>query len=222
MNASPPPYLRTGTAPPIAERAASWDARFASEGFTYGSRPNVFLAQEAPRLLSPGSAVVDLGAGEGRNAVWLAEQGYRVTALDFSEAGLAKAQALATERGVALETLHADLAYWVPDRRWDAAVCTFLHLRLGERLRFYTAVQAALKPGGLFLAEWFRPEQRTMGYTSGGPPTVDYLVRPAELEQHFTWGSVLRCEPADVTLAEGTYHQGPAATVRFVFRKGTF
>lgn len=219
MSASPPPYLSREGATPRPQRAAHWDARFASEGFTYGARPNAFLAAEAPRLLAPGCSVVDLGAGEGRNAVWLAEQGFRVTAIDFSEVGLEKTRAFAAERGVEVETVLADLAHWVPDRQWDAAVCTFLHLRLGERLHFYTAVQAALRPGGLFLAEWFRPEQRTMGYTSGGPPTVDLLVKPAELEQQFTWGEILRCEATDVTLAEGVYHQGPAATVRFVFRK---
>jgi SAM-dependent methyltransferase len=221
VHTTPPPYLRQEVAPPLTERAALWDARFASEGFTYGSKPNVFIASEANKL-SPGAEVVDLGAGEGRNAVWLAEQGFKVTALDVSEAGLAKARALADERGVALETRQVDLAYWRPDRQWDAAVCTYLHLRPAERLRFYTAVQAALRPGGLFLAEWFRPEQRTMGYTSGGPPTVDPLVKPAELESHFPWGRILHCAPADITLSEGTYHQGPAAVVRFVFQKGDY
>jgi SAM-dependent methyltransferase len=218
---SAPPYLQNDFAPPIMERSAAWDARFASEGFTYGAKPNVFIAQEATRL-PVGAALIDLGCGEGRNAVWLAEQGFRVTAVDFSEAGLEKTRALAAERGVEVATVQADLAFWRPDRQWDAAVCTFLHLRLGERLRFYTAVQAALKPGGIFLAEWFRPEQRTMGYTSGGPPTVDYLVKAAELEQHFTWGRILYCESVDITLSEGTYHQGPAAVVRLAFQKGTF
>jgi SAM-dependent methyltransferase len=208
-----------GTLPPIAERAASWDARFESEGFTYGARPNVFIAERAG-LLPAGGSVVDLGSGEGRNAVWLAEQGFEVTALDFSEAGLAKARSLAASRGVEIETQQVDLAYWRPERKWDAAVCSFLHLRLGGRLRFYTAVQAALRPSGVFVAEWFRPEQRTMGYTSGGPPTVDYLVEPEELREHFRWGEILECEAADVTLSEGTYHQGPAAVVRLVFRRG--
>ncbi len=213
------PYLPPDTAPPIADRAAFWDARFASEGFTYGSKPNVFVAQQAERL-APGSEVVELGCGEGRNAVWLAEQGHRVTAIDYSEAGLEKAAALADEHGVEVEFVQADLAFWLPKRRWDAAVCTFVHMRLAERLRFYTAMQVALRPGGLLVAEWFRPEQRTMGYTSGGPPTVDRMVKPAELEEHFTWGRVLHCEAADVTLSEGAYHQGPAATVRFIFEKG--
>ncbi len=211
-NATPPP-------PPIAARAAFWDARFGSELYTYGTRPNTFVAEEAHRFPA-GAELLDLGAGEGRNAVFLAEQGYRVTALDYAEEGLRNPRALAAERGVAVETVLADLGYWMPNRQWAGLVCTFVHLRLGERLRFYTAVQAALKPGALLVAEWFRPEQRTDGYTSGGPPTLDLMVKPRELEQHFIWGDILLCEPTDVTLNEGSFHQGPAATVRFIFRKG--
>jgi SAM-dependent methyltransferase len=217
---SSPPFLQDPQPPPIDERAAAWDARFACEGFTYGARPNQFVAAAAPDLPA-GAELVDLGSGEGRNAVWLAEQGFRVTAVDFSEAGLNKTRALARQRGVAVETVRADLGFWRPERQWDVAVCTFLHLRLAERLRFYTAVQAALRPGGLFVAEWFRPEQRTLGHTSGGPPTADLLIEPAELERHFRWGTIRMCEPADVTLAEGAYHQGPAAVVRFVFERGS-
>lgn len=205
----------------LEERAAAWDARFSSVGFTFGSRPNVFVAGQAIRI-PEGANVVDFGAGEGRNAVWLAEQGFKVTAIDFSATGLEKAKNLAEERGVTIETQLADIAFWKPDRQWDVAICTYLHLRLSQRLAFYRAAQAALRPGGLFIGQWFRPEQRTMGYTSGGPPTIDFLIEPSELEQYFKWGNILQCEPADITLAEGAYHQGPAAVVQLVFERGAF
>lgn len=204
---------------PLADRSAFWDARFGSEVYTYGVRPNAFIAQEANRFPA-GSELVDLGTGEGRNAVFLAEQGHHVTGIDYAETGLEKMRTLARERGVEVETAQADLAFWTPAQQWDGAVCTFVHMRLGERVRFYTAMQAALKPGALLIAEWFRPEQRKDGYTSGGPPTLDLLVKPRELEQHFVWGDILLCEPAEPTLNEGPFHQGPAATVRFIFRKG--
>ncbi len=204
---------------PIAERSAFWDARFGSEVYTYGTRPNTFIAAEAHRF-PDGADLLDIGCGEGRNAVWLAEQGFSVTAIDYAEAGLAKTRTLASEHGAEIETEHADLGYWMPTRQWDGAICTFVHLRMSERLRLFTAIQAALKPGALLIAEWFRPEQRTDGYTSGGPPTLDLMVKPRELRQHFIWGDILLCEPTDVTLNEGPFHQGPAATVRFIFRKG--
>ncbi|MEM1041995.1 MAG: class I SAM-dependent methyltransferase [Bacteroidota bacterium] len=204
---------------PIAERSAFWDARFGSEVYTYGTRPNTFIAAETPRFPA-GADLLDLGCGEGRNAVWLAGQGFGVTAIDYAEAGLEKTRALAAERGVTVATEHADLGFWMPKRQWDGVVCTFVHLRMSERLRLFTAIQAALKPGALLVAEWFRPEQRTDGYTSGGPPTLDLMVKPRELRQHFIWGDILLCEPTDVTLNEGPFHQGPAATVRFIFRKG--
>jgi SAM-dependent methyltransferase len=211
-NATPPPVS-------LAERSAFWDARFGSEVYTYGTRPNAFIAEEAHRF-PVAAEIADLGSGEGRNAVFLAEKGYRVTAMDYAEAGLEKTRTLAEDHGVAIETVQADLAYWTPERPWDGLVCTFLHLRLGERVRLYTAMQAALRPGGLLVAEWFRPEQRKDGYTSGGPPTLDLMVKPRELRQHFIWGDILHCEAAEVTLNEGPFHQGPAATVRFIFQKG--
>lgn len=212
LDNTPPPA-------PIAERSAFWDARFGSEVYTYGTRPNTFIAAEAHRF-PDGADLLDLGCGEGRNAVWLAEKGFHVTAIDYAEAGLEKTRTLAAERGVEVETVLADLGYWMPQRQWDGVICTFVHLRMSERLRLFTAIQAALKPGALLLAEWFRPEQRTDGYTSGGPPTLDLMVKPRELHQHFIWGDILLCEPTDVTLNEGPFHQGPAATVRFIFRKG--
>lgn len=218
---STPPTSRDESRRSLEEKAAAWDTRFFSTDFTYGSRPNVFLAEQAARI-PPGSSVVDLGAGEGRNAVWLAEQGFDVTAVDYSAVGLEKAQKLADERGVTIKTELADISLWKPNRLWDAAVCTFLHLSLNHRIKFYTAVQAALRPGGFFIGQWFRPEQRTMGFTSGGPPTIDLMIEPSELEQYFKWGEILLCEPADITLAEGAYHQGPAAVVQIVFQRGDF
>lgn len=219
MNAPRPPAGDDLAAAALHPRAAFWEARFESEVYTYGTRANAFIEQEAGRI-APGSEVLDLGCGEGRNAVFLAERGHRVSALDFAEAGLAKTRALAEERGVEVETVLADLAAWMPERQWDALVCTFVHLRFGERLRLYTAMQAALRPGGLLLAEWFRPEQRTGGHTSGGPATLDRLVQVRELRERFIWGEQILCAPADVTLNEGPFHQGPAATVRLIFRKG--
>ena len=194
-----------------------WDEQFAGEAFRYGTRPNAFVAAEAARI-PVGAEVIAVGAGEGRNAVWLAARGYRVTALDLSGVGLAKTRKLAEAQGVAVETLHADVRTWHPNRTWDAAICTFLHLGPTKRPALYRALREALRPGGLLIAEWYRPEQRLLGYTSGGPPDVAMMVTEDELRSAFAGDDVLVAEAVEMDLEEGV-HQGRAATVRLIVRR---
>lgn len=84
-----------------------WDQNFSAAGYKYGTAPNAFLVWQAQRL-APASDVLVPGDGEGRNGVWLAQQGHRVTAMDGSTVGLQKTQALAAERGVDITTVHGD------------------------------------------------------------------------------------------------------------------
>ncbi|MEM8559006.1 MAG: class I SAM-dependent methyltransferase, partial [Bacteroidota bacterium] len=148
----------------------------------------------------------------------------RVTALDFAAEGLAKTNALAAEHGVAVETVQADVTAWDPPQQWDAVVATFLHLPEDLRPALYGLVRRALRPGGVFVAEWYRPEQRTGGYTSGGPPTVAMLVAPSELQAHFGRdprdnAGLLVLDAVEAVLDEGAYHQGMAALTRVVWQK---
>lgn len=194
-----------------------WDEQFADAAFRYGTAPNAFVEAQAGRIPA-GADVIAVGAGEGRNAVWLAEQGFQVTALDLSEVGLAKTRRLATERGVVVATVQADVRTWQPERTWDAAVCTFLHLGPTKRPALYRALRAALRPGGLLLAEWYRPEQRTQGYTSGGPPDVAMMVSLEELRAAFAADDVLVAEAVEVDLNEGVHH-GLASTARLLVQR---
>lgn len=195
-----------------------WNERYRGGGYAYGMRPNDFLAQEVRRLTPP-AEVVELGAGEGRNAVFFAEQGFRVTAVDYAAAGLAKTRRLAQARGVPVETVQADLLAWQPDRRWDAVLVTFLHLPPEDRPALYRLVHQILRPGGLLLAEWFTPEQVTAGYASGGPKSAEMMVPPDELRLHFEAGGIRLLETRTVELDEGPYHQGTASVVRFVWQQ---
>ncbi len=199
--------------------AQFWNDRFAAEEFVYGEAPNQFVAAAAEAWLPDAPDVLTLGAGEGRNAVHLARQGHAVTALDYSTEGLAKTRRLADAAGVTVDPLHADVRSWTPDRTWDAVVTTFLHLPPDERPAFYRLIQQCLRPGGLLVAEWFRPEQRTDGYTSGGPPEVDMMVTADELREHFAADGIERLSAETPVLDEGPHHSGPAATVRVVWRK---
>jgi SAM-dependent methyltransferase len=104
-----------------------WDERYSQEGFVYGTEPNEFLAAVAGRI--PAGPVLSLGEGEGRNAAYLASLGHRVVAVDQSEVGLAKARALAADRGLTIETVRADLATFpIEPGAWAGIVSIFCHL----------------------------------------------------------------------------------------------
>ncbi len=189
-----------------------WDERFAGEGYVYGTRPNAWLASVAGRLRA-GSRILSLGEGEGRNAVWLAQQGHRVEAVDGSAVGLAKAQRLAAERGVALATTVADLAAYRPEpKSWDAVILIFLHLPPPLRVAVHASAEAALVPGGRLVVEAFTPRQ--LALSSGGPRQAELLYEVATLRADFpviTWEE-LREE--EIELDEGPLHRGRAAVVR--------
>jgi SAM-dependent methyltransferase len=198
--------------------ATFWNDRFRSDTYVYGTAPNRFVRAQVNRW-SEDASVLELGAGEGRNAIFLAEQGRDVTALDYAEEGLRKLKQLAEARGVSVDTVQADVTTWTPDRQWDGVVNTFLHLPPAERPALYQTMQAALRPGGVLVAEWFRPEQITGGYDSGGPPTVEMMVTEDELRTHFPEKGVQLLRAVETTLDEGPYHRGPAAVVRLVWKR---
>jgi len=192
--------------------ASIWDERFSGEGYVYGTAPNGWLEAWAGRL-EPGSRVLSLGEGEGRNGVWLATQGHRVEAVDGSSVGLGKARRLATERGVAIQTTVADLATFVPaSGAYDAVVLIFLHLPPPLRSLVHARAEAALAPGGVMVLEAFTPRQ--LAFTSGGPKQLELLYEPVALRLDLpgiAW-EVLREE--EIELDEGPLHRGKAAVVR--------
>ncbi len=131
---------------PAMERD-EWDRRYGGSDLLWTATPNRFLVSEVEGM-EPGAAL-DVGCGEGRNAVWLAEQGWRVTGVDFSEVGLDKARRLAEDRGVGVEWVAADLRSYRPaESSYDLVVVLYLHLLADERRAIHAALAAALRPGG--------------------------------------------------------------------------
>jgi SAM-dependent methyltransferase len=194
-----------------------WDDRYAEPGFAYGTEPNAWLVRHAARI-PPGGRVLSLGEGEGRNAVWLAERGLIVEAVDSSPIALAKARHLAASRGVAISTVVADVADYRPSpATYDAVVLVFLHLPPPLRRAVHAAAAAALKPGGVLIIEAFTPRQ--LAYSSGGPRQAELLYEPVELERDFPGMTWERFAEEEVALAEGAYHHGQAAVVRGVGRR---
>jgi 2-polyprenyl-3-methyl-5-hydroxy-6-metoxy-1,4-benzoquinol methylase len=194
-----------------------WDQNFSVAGYKYGTSPNAFLVEQASRL-APGSDVLVPGDGEGRNSVWLAKQGHSVTAMDASSVGLQKAQALATEQGVALQTVFGDLADWAPEPgQFDAVVLIYVHLPEAIRQAAHRRLAAGLRPGGWLVLESFHPGQLPL--TSGGPKDVTMLYTPAMLANDFA--GLLEQDMAwdgETMLSEGPGHQGLAHVTRWVGR----
>lgn len=197
--------------------AAQWDSRFAGEAYAYGTQPNDFLAEHAA-LIPPASRVLSLAEGEGRNGVYLATLGHRVTGVDASRVGLEKAQRLAAERGVRLETVVSDLAdYRIEPGRWDAVVSIFCHLPQPLRRRVFRAVVEGLRPGGLVLLEAYTPDQ--LQHRTGGPPVPELLYTAAGLREDFAGLELLVLRERERDVVEGRLHTGRAAVVQLVARK---
>lgn len=195
----------------------AWDERYAGGGFQFGEAPNLFLLSQAHRMRR-GLRALAVGDGEGRNGVWLAEQGMEAMSVDWSGVGLAKAQALAARRGVALSTVTADVARWTwPVAGFDVIAWIFVHLPPEDRALASAGALRALAPGGLLLLEAFTPAQE--GRRSGGPKDASLLWSRALVERHFAGLEVLELLEGTVALDEGPRHQGLAEVVRAVLRK---
>jgi 2-polyprenyl-3-methyl-5-hydroxy-6-metoxy-1,4-benzoquinol methylase len=154
-----------------------WDKRFGKKGFALGKDPNPFLKKHT-RLLLKGKAL-DIATGEGRNAVYLAQHGFEVDALDISEKGLKKAQKLAREQGVKINTFLVDLGqYEIEKERYDL-IANFYFLKR----RLIPRIKQGLKKGGRVIFETYLLEHRTLG--TGGPKQAKYFLKPNELLRLF-------------------------------------
>jgi SAM-dependent methyltransferase len=194
-----------------------WNSRYAESGYAYGTEPNAFLVAQK-KYFRPGGKALAVADGEGRNGVWLAQQGLDVLSVDVSEAGLEKARELAADRGVRLRTERADLTTWTwPEAQYDLVAAIFIHFPPEVRARMHRAMFQALKPGGVLILEAFTPEQ--LEYRSGGPPLVEMLYTADMLRIDFAGGEFLGIEGLVTELAEGKYHRGPAAVVRLLLRR---
>ena len=201
--------------PAPAGPGTPWDARYASQDYFYGTAPNDFLAAHAGMIDGP---VLSLAEGEGRNAVFLARRGLQVRGVDSSAVGLAKAQRLAAEHGVAIDTTVADLAGYLPERgHYAAVVSVFAHLPSAVRAQLYPRVEQALRPGGLVLLEAYAEGQ--LARDTGGPKDLDMLMSVDKLRTAFPSLEPLLLREVERDVHEGCGHTGRAQVVQFIGRK---
>ncbi|TCJ11881.1 class I SAM-dependent methyltransferase [Parasulfuritortus cantonensis] len=194
-----------------------WDQRYDREEYVYGTAPNDFLVASVGRLRT-GGRVLCLGEGEGRNGVWLAGQGFRVTGLDASAVGLAKAHRLAEQAGVEIETRQVDLAQAdLGSAEWDAVVSIFCHLPPDLRRRVHAGVVRALRPGGVLVLEAYTPAQLDHG--TGGPPHAAMMMDLATLAEELSGLEFEHAVELRREVREGQGHFGLGAVVQVVARK---
>ena len=155
-----------------------WNARYAGSELLWTAEPNRRFASEVEGL-EPGRAL-ELACGEGRNAVWLAEQGWRTTGVDFSDVALSKAAQLAASRGVEVEWVAADVLEHEPERRaFDLVAVLYLQLPHDELVRALGAATEALAPGGTILVLGHDTTNLTDGH--GGPRDASVLFTPEDV-----------------------------------------
>lgn len=187
-----------------------WDRRYEKKAYVYGTEPVRFLKEQINRL-GRGKALC-LAAGEGRNAVYLAQQGFQVVAVDISKKGLSKCRQLAKQRGVKVETIVADLnTFDLGESQYDLITDFYYY-----QTDLFPKIIRALKPGGKFILQNFSIDQPDT--SRFGPKNPDYLVKPNELLRHFANYRIRYYEDVQVQLNEGM-HAGIGAVIRLIVEK---
>lgn len=195
-----------------------WDTRYNTEDFIFGTEPSQFVRAHAG-LLSKGQSVLCVADGEGRNSVYLAEQGLNVSAWDASAVGLQKARKLASARGVTVAYSHNEVQGfdWAAEQ-YDAVVGVFIQFAdPALRAEMVAGMITATKPGGLILLHGYTPKQ--LDYGTGGPGKIEHLYTEEMLRELFDGQEIVKLESYETELTEGAGHSGMSALVDLVVRK---
>jgi SAM-dependent methyltransferase len=195
-----------------------WEDRFAGADYAFGKAPNYFLAGCKDLLPKSGRALA-VADGEGRNGVWLAEQGLDVLSIDFSPSAQRKARALAVERGVTVAFDLVDLHGWdYPQAAFDVVVEIFTQFSSpAEREKKWSGMRRTLKPGGLLIVLGYTPKQ--LIYGTGGPKQLENLYTREMLESAFDRFRNVTIVEEEIEMHEGASHGGMSAVIGLVARK---
>lgn len=196
----------------------NWDTRYSIDDYLFGTAPSRFLSEHAG-LLTAGETALCIADGEGRNSVFLAEQGLDVTAWDGSPVALEKARKLADSRGVtvAFRQESAESFDWT-ERQYDVVCGIFFQFAdPAMRAGMFDGMIAATRPGGLILLHGYTPKQ--LEYGTGGPKMVENLYTPELLRDAFGADEILELKAYETELVEGTGHAGMSALIDLVVRK---
>ena len=202
------------------DAAEFWNRRFAVDGFLFGTEPNRFLREHVD-VWQRGQRVLCVADGEGRNSVWLAQQGFKVTAFDLADGGVAKARDFAARSGVDVD-FHlsaSDDWGWEADR-FDGVAAIFVQFADPPmRRRLFDGIARTLRPGGTLVLQGYTAKQ--LEYGTGGPPQVDNLYTEAQLRAELGMLDIVLLREYEADVAEGSGHHGRSALVGVVARKKT-
>lgn len=192
-----------------------WDERYAVEDYIYGTEPSGVLIRRN-HWLKPGAKALCVADGEGRNSVYLAQHGLKVTAFDGAAAAVDKARRLAAERGVEVDYSVQDIFDWNwPAAEFDLVAGIFIQFVGPEgRAMIFDRMKQALKPGGVLLLHGYTPRQLQFG--TGGPGAAENLYTAGMLRKAFADMQVQLIEDYELEIREGQYHNGRSALIDMI------
>jgi len=194
-----------------------WNTRYQTDEYIFGTEANDFIKAVTPKA-EAGQTAYAPADGEGRNGVYLASIGYEVSSADVSELAVAKAHALAQQRGVNINAHIGDaLAPRFTDSQFDLVIVCFMHFMPDDHAVFMDVNKRLLKPGGLFIMEGYTIDQ--IALSSGGPIKPEMMMSEKGLRQTFAEFDIILLQETRRYLSEGPRHQGEAATIQIIARK---
>lgn len=206
------------TPPAFADAAQTWNRRYESAEFLFGTAPNEWLRAQA-HMLPPHGRVLSVADGEGRNSVWLARQGFEVDAFDVAERAVDKARAFAQREGVSVNFAVADCdGFAWPESAYDGVAAIFVQFADPPmRARLFERIVRSLKPGGVLVLQGYTPKQ--LEYRTGGPPILSHLYTQDLLRAAFADLSIIELREYEAEIQEGQGHSGRSALIGLVARR---
>ena len=195
----------------------TWNQRFQNPDYVFGELPNAYLRQQKSHLM-PGNALA-VADGEGRNGVWLAEQGLVVDAFDFSEVAIQKANALALKRKVSVNFVCVDWESfdWAPEIYDNVVGIFFQFATPDQRSRLFTLMADSLRPGGTLIIQGYT--ERQLEFKTGGPGKVEHMYNETMMRDAFSGWEFIDLRTYEAELSEGSGHSGRSGLLGLTARK---
>ena len=193
-----------------------WDNRYKDDEFSYGAHPNDFLKEQFDKIKPQGN-VMSLGEGEGRNAIYLATQGFKVDSVDLSSVGVGKLLKWAETEGLQINAQVGDLQTFEFKKQYDAFISIWCHLPPDLMDLVSKKVNESLQKGGILILEAYTPAN--CGRNTGGPPDPAMCLTKELILKYFPSLEPIVLVEKEREVHEGKFHNGQSAVVQFVGRK---